>query len=61
MLMKVGVQQWGILKEAQWWMHKRVKFTVSTIISKSTEHAVLWDTMDFLITDEITFTGVQYK
>ena len=32
-------------------------FIVSTKISKSTGHAVLQDTMDFLTTNELTFTG----
>ena len=38
-------------------MHKRVTFTVCTTISKSAGHTVLQDKTDFLIADEITFTG----
>lgn len=38
-------------------MQRRVTFAACTTISKSTGHAVIQDTADFLIADEITFIG----
>ena len=38
---RVGVIQWRILKETQWYVHRKVEFTVCETISKSKGHAFL--------------------